>query len=129
MAFHAQIRACGGGFIGVDVFFVLSGYLITGLLRHEIVRKNSIDLTMFYSRRLRRLLPASTVMVLGSAFVSSVLLPPLEQSRLAMSSFATLTYLSNVYFAIATEAAILRQRSVEVSRQLSINGSLNQCLN
>src|SRR5215469_4900880 len=90
IAYHAQILKCRGGFLGVDIFFVLSGYLITNLLREEIIRNESISLLHFYSRRVRRLLPASTVVVVGAAFVAAFALSPIEQSRLAMSSLATL---------------------------------------
>ncbi|MCK5350748.1 MAG: acyltransferase, partial [Desulfobacula sp.] len=58
--YHAFPGKLSGGFIGVDVFFVISGYLITGLLLRELGRSGSIDLLRFYARRIRRLLPAAT---------------------------------------------------------------------
>jgi peptidoglycan/LPS O-acetylase OafA/YrhL len=58
VAFHTGIPGFTGGFTGVDIFFVLSGYLITELLAKEIEDRNRIDWTRFYARRARRLLPA-----------------------------------------------------------------------
>ena len=55
--FHLGYTWMPGGFIGVDVFFVLSGYLITGLLADELAREGRIDLARFYARRVRRLCP------------------------------------------------------------------------
>ena len=59
VAFHCGIGALAGGFVGVDVFFVLSGYLITGLLVAEVERTSRLNLLQFYARRARRLLPAA----------------------------------------------------------------------
>src|SRR5690242_6242989 len=61
VAFHAGVGVVGGGFVGVDVFFVLSGFLITGLLVDEIASTGTISLADFYARRIRRLLPLATV--------------------------------------------------------------------
>ena len=58
LLFHAGVPGIAGGYIGVDVFFVLSGFLITGLLVREIERTGTVSLTGFYVRRARRLLPA-----------------------------------------------------------------------
>ena len=63
--FHAGVRGMDGGFIGVDVFFVLSGYLITDLLVKEVGRTGSINFLNFYARRTRRLLPAAVLVPLG----------------------------------------------------------------
>ena len=59
VAYHAGIAGMPGGFVGVDIFFTLSGYLITGLLEKELRDENRIDLLGFYARRARRLLPAA----------------------------------------------------------------------
>src|SRR5690606_328357 len=62
--FHAGIPYFTGGFVGVDVFFVLSGYLITRLLVDEAAATGRIDLVAFYARRARRLLPAAALMII-----------------------------------------------------------------
>ncbi len=61
VAFHAGLAGFAGGFIGVDIFFVLSVYLITGLLLRELEAGGRIRLSRFYARRYRRLLPAALV--------------------------------------------------------------------
>src|SRR4051812_33925000 len=59
LAFHAGLPFYKGGFVGVDVFFVLSGFLITGLLAREVASTGKVRLATFWARRVRRLLPAS----------------------------------------------------------------------
>ena len=75
LAFHAGIPFFTGGFVGVDVFFVLSGFLITGLLAREVGRTGRVRLGTFWARRARRLLPASATVLLFSVFVSWAYLP------------------------------------------------------
>ncbi len=67
VAFHAGVGVVGGGFVGVDVFFVLSGFLITGLLVDEIARTGTISIGDFYARRVRRLLPLATLVLAATA--------------------------------------------------------------
>jgi peptidoglycan/LPS O-acetylase OafA/YrhL len=75
LAFHAGIPWFAGGFVGVDVFFVLSGFLITGLLAREVARTGRVRLGTFWARRVRRLLPASATVLLFSAVITYVYLP------------------------------------------------------
>jgi peptidoglycan/LPS O-acetylase OafA/YrhL len=63
--YHAHVPGFPGGYVGVDVFFVLSGYLITGLLVAECEKTRRIDLAGFYARRARRLLPAAVLVLLA----------------------------------------------------------------
>lgn len=76
LVFHIWPSAVPGGYIGVDVFFVISGYLITGLLLREVESSGRISVVDFYGRRIRRLLPAATVVLVAAAiclqFVPSV---------------------------------------------------------
>ena len=76
---HAGFRSVAGGYVGVDVFFVISGFLITGLLMREIATSGRISLLTFYARRARRILPAA-VLVLVVTVVASVLLLPLVRA-------------------------------------------------
>lgn len=98
IAFHARIALVQGGYVGVDVFFVLSGYLITGLIAREIERDGRLDVAQFYARRARRLLPAAAVMLLATAAASALLLSPLEQTRVSEAASATALYASNAWF-------------------------------
>ena len=75
MGFHAGLPFVTGGFIGVDVFFVISGFLITGLLVREIEKSGRVSYANFYARRIRRLLPAGTVVLIFIAISSYVWLP------------------------------------------------------
>jgi len=97
---HAGVPLVPGGFIGVDVFFVLSGYLITGLLLREMERTGRISLLRFYARRLKRLLPALAVMLCSTFGAASWLLSEAEaHAQLASGPFAA-TWTSNLYFAL-----------------------------
>src|SRR5690625_3722855 len=67
LIYHGGVTFVSGGYIGVDVFFVISGFLITGLLIRELERTNTISLPTFYARRAKRLLPASAVVFIPTA--------------------------------------------------------------
>jgi peptidoglycan/LPS O-acetylase OafA/YrhL len=99
VAFHCRVPAISGGFVGVDIFYVLSGYLITGLLVAEADCRSRIDLLQFYSRRVRRLLPASALMLLVTLLAGTVLMAPQELSFAARAARATSLYISNMFFA------------------------------
>src|SRR5918911_3342029 len=76
--FHAAVPRIAGGFVGVDVFFVLSGFLITGLLQREVVETGRVRLARFYAGRARRLLPAAITVLVATAAVATTVLPPLQ---------------------------------------------------
>ena len=96
--FHAGVPGMRGGFTGVDVFFVLSGYLITDLLVKEVERTGTISFVKFYARRTRRLLPAA-VLVLGvTLLLGALVFSPVEQLHYIKSALATSVYLSNLQF-------------------------------
>src|SRR5919106_1109573 len=93
-AYHANLSWARAGFLGVDVFFVLSGYLITALLLTERRREGRIDLKRFWARRARRLLPAVVVLLAVVAVVVPTLAPD-QAHRLRADLLAALTYVSN----------------------------------
>jgi peptidoglycan/LPS O-acetylase OafA/YrhL len=101
VAYHAAIPGLSGGYVGVDIFFVLSGYLITGLLIRELEQTGTIDFWRFYARRARRLLPGLTLALLVVLIVCWAVYPPDEvvHGGFATSAVSTAAYASNVYFA------------------------------
>jgi len=98
--FHASIGGFSGGFVGVDVFFVISGFLITGLLLRERRASGTISLSTFYSRRARRLLPAALLVLLVTLAASIILLPPLLIPGVATDTASAALYVSNMGFAM-----------------------------
>ena len=96
--FHCGIPGFGGGFTGVDDFFALSGYLITGLLVNEIEQTGKLSFRNFYARRVRRLLPASALMVVGTLLLGLLLFSPLEIVAYAKWASYTSLYISNYMF-------------------------------
>lgn len=98
--YHAHVGILHGGFAGVDVFFVVSGYLITGLLWGELRKDRRISLPSFYARRARRLLPASILVVVVTAIASRIWLPPLELPNVARDGIACALYFGNYRFAL-----------------------------
>lgn len=99
VAAHAQVPGFDAGFIGVDVFFVISGFLITGLLVAEHQQTGRIKFARFYARRFRRLLPALLLMLAVTAVAAWILLPAASQPYQAWAGVAASTWLSNLYFA------------------------------
>ncbi|EHB49697.1 acyltransferase 3 [Mycolicibacterium rhodesiae JS60] len=96
--FHAEVPGLGGGFVGVDVFFVISGFLITGLLWREANTTGTVRLRGFYGARARRLLPASAVVGVVTAIGAVVLLPPLQARTALGDGIASALYVSNYRF-------------------------------
>ncbi len=98
--FHAGLPL-PGGFIGVDVFFVISGFLITGLLLREREQTGRIDLVAFYARRVRRLLPAALVVLLVTLPVAYALFAPLDRGQMVWDGAAAALSVGNIRFALA----------------------------
>jgi peptidoglycan/LPS O-acetylase OafA/YrhL len=97
-----------GGFIGVDVFFVISGYVITKSLISEIDTTNHVSLTNFISRRIKRLLPASTVLALFTLFCSVFIFSPYsEQTQIAYTSLSSTFFSTNIYFILQNSYSAL----------------------
>jgi peptidoglycan/LPS O-acetylase OafA/YrhL len=98
---HAGFSLFPGGFVGVDIFFVLSGYLISGLLIKEYQTNSNIQFLAFISRRLQRLLPALTLMLSVSLLVSPLLISNHELEQQFRSIFFAATWTSNLFFAFS----------------------------
>ena len=88
-----------GGFIGVDIFYVISGYLITGLILRQIEETGSLNLKNFYQRRIKRLLPASVLVLIITAAISYLILPPIGRAELGRNVLAVGLLVSNYAFA------------------------------
>jgi peptidoglycan/LPS O-acetylase OafA/YrhL len=127
VVFHAGLPM-PGGFIGVDMFFVISGFVITQMLLRELQRTGGLNFSDFYTRRARRILPALAVLILVVAPVSALLLSPLgPQEATARTSVAAALFSSNLqlglvddggYFGLAAEAnALLHTWSLAVEEQ------------
>lgn len=113
VAFHCRVPGFNGGFFGVDIFFVLSGYLITGLLLADVARTGTVALGVFYARRAIRLMPALGLMLTGVALaaplsfpevsiVSEVILPSLYISNISRV-LAELPTITSHTWSLATE--------------------------
>jgi len=88
-----------GGFIGVDVFFVISGYLITGLMLREVDRTGRVSLADFYARRARRILPAATLVLVAVVAYAAVRLPSVELVQFTRDAWWSSAFLANWHFA------------------------------
>ncbi len=95
--FHANIPGFGGGFIGVDVFFVISGYLITSIIAREI-REGRFTLQGFYERRIRRILPALFAMLSVSVLAAYLILYPAQAQSFSRSLIAATLFVSSILF-------------------------------
>jgi len=102
MLYHGGLTVATGGFLGVDSFFVLSGFLITSLLVAEWRSTLTIRLGAFWARRARRLLPALFLVLLFVAFFASVIVPKGTYPALRLDALSTLLYVSNWHFILAS---------------------------
>ena len=101
--YHAKMILFGrdwfeGGFIGVDIFFVISGYLITRIILSELQSKGSFSFLNFYERRSRRILPMLIVVVLITFLYGFFTLLPSEMRELSLSSLFSILFTSNFFF-------------------------------
>ncbi len=94
---HVGFSAFSGGFIGVDVFFVISGYLITGIILSQI-SKDAFSFTDFYLRRAKRILPALYVVLLAVMIAGYLLYIPSDYSVLSQSTLSAIAFVSNIFF-------------------------------
>ncbi len=100
LLFHLGFPWAAGGFVGVDAFFVLSGFLITGLIIREHERTGRISLPAFYARRVRRILPAALVTIVVTVGVAAFVLAPLDLPEITLDGAAAALSVGNIRFAI-----------------------------
>ena len=100
LLYHARVPGFPGGYVGVDVFFVLSGFLITRLLIRELRDTGRIAFGAFYARRARRLLPVAALVVAVTLAASAVMLAPLQAADVANDAVASALYASNIRFGL-----------------------------
>ena len=98
VVFHAGVNSLPGGFIGVDIFYVISGYLISSIILNAL-ENGTFSLQSFYIRRVKRLLPAATAMIVSVALLGYVLLTPENYIALAKSAIFSNLFLANFWFA------------------------------
>lgn len=126
--FHADVYAFSGGYVGVDVFFVISGYLITSLLLDELGRTGRISIIQFYERRARRLLPALAFVLLPTCVMAYLFLSPPLLKEFGINLVGVALFASNItlwqqggYFAgPAEENPLLHTWSLAVEEQFYI---------
>jgi peptidoglycan/LPS O-acetylase OafA/YrhL len=102
IASHAGLPFLRGGFVGVDVFFLLSGYLITNLLMQELSSSGTVNLARFYARRARRLLPAAITMVMVVCGAEAIIMNPVAQFKTLKAALAMILYSSYLYSRICS---------------------------
>lgn len=95
--YHAGFSFIPGGFVGVDVFFVVSGYLITSILHREL-QDGNFTFTSFYTRRIKRILPAYYVVGFATLCAGYFLLLPADYTKLSISFLSASTFLANFFF-------------------------------
>lgn len=129
VAFHAGLAGFEGGYVGVDVFFVISGYLITGLLVRELRERGRISLADFFARRIRRLLPQAALVLLVTLAAGLWLLPPLARVDLLRDAGSAALYVANWRFAnqataysdaAVTDSLLLHYWSLSVEEQFYV---------
>ena len=130
VAYHAGLPV-PGGYVGVDVFFVISGYLITQLLWGELAAGGRLSFAGFYARRARRLLPSAVLVILVTVVASVAVLGPLEAKAVAKDAVACALYVGNYRFAFqATNYLNAHGRSVAPAELLVARrrGAVLPCL-
>ena len=96
---HASVPGFAGGFVGVDVFFVISGFLITGLLLGDIAKHGKVRFGNFYARRASRILPAATTVIVATALASTAILGILQARSVMTDSLWAVFFAANIHFA------------------------------
>jgi peptidoglycan/LPS O-acetylase OafA/YrhL len=123
--YHAGLTPISGGYVGVDVFFVISGYVITMTLGRELAKRGTISISGFYARRATRLLPAATAVIIATLVASVFWMPPLALGGIATDAVACTLYAINYrlaivgvdYFAAQTPSPLQHYWSLAVEEQ------------
>jgi len=97
--FHAGVQQVSGGFLGVDIFFVISGFVITRTLLAELTTSSTVNLAAFYGRRARRLIPMATLTIVATVAFGAFLLPSTHVDALLQAGFFSSIFVGNLYFA------------------------------
>lgn len=127
--FHTGVPWFSGGFVGVDVFFVISGFLITSLMLVEVDSTGRFSLGAFVARRVRRLLPMAVLVIAATVSVGAVVVAPLARDRLFEDARAALLYFANWRFAgqstsytdtDVTDSLLLHYWSLSVEEQFYV---------
>lgn len=108
VGYHAAVPDMGGGYVGVDVFFVISGYLITSLLFRELATRGTLSFWGFYARRARRILPSAVLVVLATSAASVALLSPLRAATVLRDGLSAALYAANYRFAVEATSYLSR---------------------
>ena len=98
LLFHVGNKHFTGGFVGVDVFFVISGFLITGIIKREIETTGTFSAKNFYARRIRRLFPAMFLVLFFTALFAALVFSPTHLSRTGGALASAIASVSNIYF-------------------------------
>lgn len=112
--YHINSKLLPGGFLGVDIFFVLSGYLITLLLAKNIEKSGSLNLKEFYRRRIQRIFPALLFMLIPTLIIGFILLAPDNYYSLSKSSIFSLLSAANFYFCYFVDTGYFALDSYEL---------------
>jgi peptidoglycan/LPS O-acetylase OafA/YrhL len=107
--YHAGVPGITGGYVGVDVFFVISGYLITRLLVAEHERTGALSISAFYARRVKRILPAATLVIVATVLAAYALLGYVFGNSVANDGRWASVFAANIHFAIAGNQYFVRQ--------------------
>src|SRR4051795_11533426 len=102
LLFHAGLSWFGGGYVGVDMFFCLSGFLVTSVLMTELQSSGSLRVGRFYSRRVRRLLPAAVVVVIATCLTFTLVWSVVRRATIVGDAVSALLYYANFHFLAAS---------------------------
>jgi peptidoglycan/LPS O-acetylase OafA/YrhL len=108
LCYHGGISWMGGGLLGVDVFFVLSGFLITSLLCRELTRSSTVRLGRFWAQRARRLLPALVILILGVAVYAYAFRNSIDVGAVRSDALSTLLYVANWHFIFSDQGYFIQ---------------------